>query len=265
MSSRMGPVEAANVIRAVFKKDRMSHMSPEYVHELKFVEEVCDQLGADKNPQTVMHVRNLLREAGVDLPKGQEYPKYVKRGYDGAMLVARDEQHAREIENAIEPEPADPAPYLNDPDKDAPSDISGNVPEVTQRESVLKRDDGRVPSDISKNVPQVTEVDHPVDPDLTDLAAGQGMPDPLDKDRTDHVVIGADRVSNVNDDVIDHDPQDDIDLSEDNQSTHDNKLVVDADPFKDNGEHTIVKPEDLKAPAPKTTKAAAKPSNKRPD
>lgn len=251
MSRSLGPAEAANLIRPVFEKDRMAHMDPKEVHGIKFVEEVCDYLGADKGPATILHVRNLLREADIALPVGQEYPRYVKRGWDGAMVIANDEEHARQIENEEAPKAPEnpPSAYLLPSDKNALSDISDNVPKVLNRESVLKHDDGRTPSDISNQVPKIDRSYDPnrVDPDKTDLAASQGMPDPLTGRREEVVEIDPNR---INDDVIKHDPQDDINMSEDNKSVHDNKMKVDVDPFKDNGEHTIVRPEDLSAANP---------------
>lgn len=248
MSRSLGPAEAANLIRPVFEKDRMAHMDPKEVHGIKFVEEVCDYLGADKGPATILHVRNLLREADIALPVGQEYPKYVKRGWDGAMVIANDEEHARQIENEEAPKAPEnpPSAYLLPSDKNALSDISDNVPKVLNRESVLKHDDGRTPSDISNQVPKIDRSYDPnrIDPDKTDLAASQGMPDPLTGRREEVVEIDPNR---INDDVIKHDPQDDINMSEDLSAANPDD------------------PKDLRSPVPDAADKATKPpKNQRP-
>lgn len=126
----LGVVEAANEIRGSV---RLQHMNPHEQHQLRYAEGVLDQLGLEHSPEALTHVFGLLREHEIDIPGGDEYPKWVKRGYDGKDMVADNADHEAEIINAAPPSPPAPpepeAPHLDSNQKPAETlDIDGSKP-----------------------------------------------------------------------------------------------------------------------------------------
>lgn len=159
---KLGVREAANRIRQQAELDRSLRTSPEDAHALKFAKEVAVELGFDANKaEDVFHVFQLLREHDIAPHTGQEWPKYVQRKRDGAMVIADNPEHADKIINEEPPAPAEnpPGMFVNPGDPNALHDISDKVPTVKQdgMADVLKRNEAhpgdRQPSDVSDLVP----------------------------------------------------------------------------------------------------------------
>jgi len=242
----LGPLEAANEIRAQIQQDQASRVSPDAAHEMAFVKEVCRYLGIDASPENVQHVTLVLRERGVAIPKGQEYPKYVVRKSDNTQHVVHS--HEEELTKIDEPAPELPAspppPIVGEPvqfgNSDYSSDISDKVPRVVNRDSVhdvmarnQRHGDGVVPpSDISDMVPKTSSAGGKTElAKLTDHEAAQGqLPDGASPDNYDDGVVIDDGSAIVYPDapkgVLAHDDADrDGIRGQDADPTHDNGFI----------------------------------------
>lgn len=103
--SKLGVKEAAEAIRGAAERDHMQRVDPAQAHQLKFVAAVCAELNLDASAENVHHVMGLLREHGIELHEGHEYPKWVVRKYDNTRHIVNDEQEEDEIVNAEAPKP----------------------------------------------------------------------------------------------------------------------------------------------------------------
>lgn len=103
----LGAREAADRIRSVFFTDRSQRVDPEQAHQMKFVKQVCEELGADHDPETVAHVMTLLREHGVALHAGHEYPKFAMRKWDRTSKIVHSEDEERAWVDEAQPEPVE--------------------------------------------------------------------------------------------------------------------------------------------------------------
>lgn len=167
----LGPVEAANAIRDQITRDQSARVSPEAAHEMAFVKEVCQQLGMDATPENVQHVTLVLRERGISVPNGQEYPKYVTRKSDNTQHVV----HSREEEQAKVDEPTpelvrnEPVRTVDEPVQFGNSDYQSDISDIVPKTSVSSK----------------TELER-----LTDHEAAQGqLPDGVDPDNFDDGVV----------------------------------------------------------------------------
>lgn len=109
MPINMGAKEAAEVIRSTVHD---AILPPEDVHKVRFLQEVAAHLNMEPMPENLHRIAQALHQHDIGLHEGHEFPKMVKRGYDGADMVANDEQEEKEIVEATRPEPvnAKPAP-----------------------------------------------------------------------------------------------------------------------------------------------------------
>lgn len=127
----LGAKEAANEIRAQAMEDRSLRTSPEWAHQIKFAKEVTRELGLEDTPENVTHVIGLLREHDIGLRVGHEYPKWVKRGYDGFAMIADNEEHEKEIVEAKRPDPEEVVPAtMAVPVQDLNLDLQHRVPQT---------------------------------------------------------------------------------------------------------------------------------------
>ena len=172
----MGALEAANAIRNVMVMDRSSRASPEDQHQLRFLKEVAAHLGLEPDAENLLHLRAVLREHGITLHEGNEYPKWVVRKYDGTAHIADNEQEADAIINAEPPPPAEPAPRVVErPVQDLTIDLKDKVPHMVKSDAEKRREelarqqidgDGtRQPSDITRQVAQPVGSGH-AEPDV---------------------------------------------------------------------------------------------------
>jgi len=154
----MGVQEAAAAIRERFASDHSFQGSPDEAHRIKFAKDVAHELGAGDGPETIAHIMVLLREAGIALASGQEYPKYVTRKWDNTSHIAQDEHHAERIINEPAPEPAPPAPRVVDAPVQAPHlDLRDKVPHMVSDAPPPHQPD-RVPNDVTNAAAAQTPV-----------------------------------------------------------------------------------------------------------
>lgn len=95
---KMGPREAAALIR---EKIHATTMDPQSQHQANYVGAVCAYAGLDKDPQNLQHVFDVLRENDIEIPSGDEYPKYVGKLGD-RDLIADDESHEQKLRDELE-------------------------------------------------------------------------------------------------------------------------------------------------------------------
>lgn len=236
---KLGPVEAANVIRPRLMADMSSRANPEDQHAMNFAKAVASQCGLEATPENVQHIIILLREHNIEIPSGQEYPKWVTRKYDNTQHVANNEREAHDIENAEPPPPPPPQPVqvqqpVHNPDIDLKDKVPhlvphDNTPEVMRHEQ-LARPEGEQPNDLSDHVP-TTEIHHKTELErTTDREAAQDQHPTSDPD--DDVVV-VDENSGIHTDhdkgVFTHDdPDRDGVAGQDSDPTHDNDFVKEA-------------------------------------
>lgn len=149
MTQYMGVNEAAQAIRGTFSVDRSFRGHPEEAHQIKFAKEVAMQLAGTDDAATVIHVMALLREAGIELPPGQEYPKYATRKYDRTSAIVQNEQEEDawiNMEPPAEPDPEAPLRVMDAPVQDLSLDLSKQVPQHVEHD---KDGPGRVPSAVT--------------------------------------------------------------------------------------------------------------------
>lgn len=108
----LGPREAADEIRQTILTDQSGRIPPEAAHQLAYTKQVASYLGLDPTPENVNHIALVLREHEIELPTGQEYPKWVTSPVRGAVLV----QNADEEGEALSETP--PGPVVKDEPKD---------------------------------------------------------------------------------------------------------------------------------------------------
>jgi hypothetical protein len=183
----MGPKEVADVLRPHLQ---LHHTDPHDQHALNFLKDVATRLGLDHTPEVITHLAGLMREKGLVLKTGEEYPKMVTRKADSATFTVHSvaEEDRRINEDPAQTEP--PAPRRLPPemlpatDRDHPADISDKVPQTGSSENEIARrtlendpvDDAGHASDLSRRVPRQfpednrSELDH-----MTDRAAAQGQ------------------------------------------------------------------------------------------
>lgn len=146
MPRNLGVNEAAAAIRGKFLADRSFRGDPEAAHGIKFAKEVAKALDAGDDPADVMHIVQLLREEGITLHAGHEYPKYVTRKWDHTSHIAQDEQDADRIIDEPAPEAFAPAPRVVDqPVQDLSLDLQDKVPHTTAADHPA----GWVPSSVT--------------------------------------------------------------------------------------------------------------------
>lgn len=156
---KLGVKEAAEAIRGVVQQDHAARLDPSHAHQLKFVVAVCAELGLEASAENVQHIGVLLREQGIGLHEGHEYPKWVVRKYDNTRHIVNDEQEEDEIVNAEARKP----------------------PEEVVRDGTAVAADGEHPVqgfglDLKDKVPHEIHTDHPAGraPDAhTNAAASQ--------------------------------------------------------------------------------------------
>lgn len=142
----LGVNEAADAIRGKFLADRSFRGDPDAAHGIKFAKDVAKVLGAGDDPADVMHVVQLLREEGIALATGMEYPKYVTRKWDNTSHIAQDEWDADRIVHELAPEIVDQPRVVHAPVQDLSLDLKDKVPQT-----VVDTDhsQGRVPSAVT--------------------------------------------------------------------------------------------------------------------
>lgn len=147
----LGVNEAANAIRGTFFSDRSFRGHPDEAHQIKFAKDVVKVLGADDTPENVIHVMALLREAGIDLPVGQEFPKYAVRDWDKTSKIVNDEQEEKEWVEEAKPDPEAAAQAsLREqvqPVQDLSLDLVNQVPQHVDHSN--DHFEGRVPSAVT--------------------------------------------------------------------------------------------------------------------
>ncbi len=163
----LGPTEAAAVIHRQLRADHSSRAAPEDHHRLNYLKQVAGHCGVEASPENLEHIAVLLREHGIEIPAGQEYPKVVTRGYDKAQMIANNPTEEDQIVHA-EPPPA-PQPvgaFHGGPVQDLNLDLSDKVPHIvhdntdsTLRHTEQAHPGDRPPSDVSDRVPHM-EVHH---------------------------------------------------------------------------------------------------------
>lgn len=141
----LGVNEAADAIRGKFFADRSFRGDPEAAHGIRFVKDVAKALGAGDDPADVMHIAQLLREEGIALHAGQEYPKYVTRKWDNTSHVAQDERDADRIINEPPPVIADQPRVVDGPVQNLSLDLKDQVPHSVGSDHPA----GRVPSAVT--------------------------------------------------------------------------------------------------------------------
>lgn len=106
----LGPREAADEIRSTIAKDQSSRIPPEAAHEVRFIKDVASHLGLEPTPENIQHIALVLREHEIDLPVGQEYPKWVESPVRGQVLV-NDAEEEHKATSETPPQPGeDPEP-----------------------------------------------------------------------------------------------------------------------------------------------------------
>lgn len=148
----LGAKEAADRIRGVFFSDRSARTDPEQAHQMKFAKDVCRELGADESAETVQHVVTLLREHGVALHAGHEYPKFATRKWDRSSKIVHSEDEENAWVDEAQPEPVDPATVpartLEAPVQDLSLDLRDKVPHMTGDAPPAQRP-ARIPSAVT--------------------------------------------------------------------------------------------------------------------
>jgi hypothetical protein len=99
---KLGIVEAAAAIKETVE---LNHLPPEEVHQLRFLQGVATELGMDHTPQSLHSIAAALRQHDIEIHSGHEYPKSVKRKFDGSYHIADNPEHEAEIVNWTPPEP----------------------------------------------------------------------------------------------------------------------------------------------------------------
>lgn len=132
---KLGVQEAAAAIRGRFYADRSTRGNPENAHRMKFAKDVDAALGGDGSPDSVQHTMVLLREEGIDLHAGDEFPKYATRKWDRTAKVVHDADEEHAWINEEQPAPADPddlppARTLEAPVQDLSVDLRDKVPHM---------------------------------------------------------------------------------------------------------------------------------------
>lgn len=166
----MGAREVANVLRPNLQ---LQHPDPHDQHSLNFLKEVATHLGLDHTAEVITHLAGLMREHGLKIHSGHEYPKWVVRKADGARFEAVDETDEERIVNEV-PEHLKPQP--GNVGHVADVHIEGdNAGARSALEHEHVGDDGRT-SDISRQVPRQVPVTEKSALDRrTDRDAAQGQ------------------------------------------------------------------------------------------
>lgn len=132
MGRNLGVTEAAAAIRGKFLADRSFRGDPQEAHRLQFAKNVAKELGSE-TPEDVIHIMGLLREEGIELHAGNEFPKYATRKWDRTAKIVHDEHEEHDWINEPQPEPQegdDTAPLrtLDAPVQDLSVDLRNSVP-----------------------------------------------------------------------------------------------------------------------------------------
>lgn len=135
----LGVNEAADAIRGKFFADRSFRGDPEAAHGVKFAKDVARALDAGDDPADVMHVMQLLREEGIALATGQQYPMYATRKWDRTAKVVHDDQERDAWINEPQPEPVAnddgvPVRIQDVPVQDLSTDLRNSVPGPLNRQ-----------------------------------------------------------------------------------------------------------------------------------
>lgn len=94
---KMGPVEAANAIRSSVQS---TTMDPSAHHQANYLAAVCGNLGLDPSPANLQHVYDVLRLHDIEIPTGDEYPKYIGKLGD-RDLIATGPAHEAELREEL--------------------------------------------------------------------------------------------------------------------------------------------------------------------
>jgi hypothetical protein len=103
----LGVKEAADEIRDHLEA---SQLPPEDAHQLKFLQDIADELQLDRTPDNLHRIDAALHERDIALHAGHEYPKMVTRLWDGAQVIAGSPEDEETKINEPQPEPAKPPP-----------------------------------------------------------------------------------------------------------------------------------------------------------
>lgn len=179
----LGAKEAADRIRDVFHSDRSMRTDPEQAHQMKFVKDVVKELGGDESPETLHHVGQLLREHGVALHAGHEYPKYATRKWDRTAKIVQNEQEEQDWVNEEQPVPVEndqsPLRTLDAPVQDQSLDLKDRVPHTVPTEHPAGRAPDEQTNRAASQQPEpepVVEVD---DDDVHVEEVGESDPKPV--------------------------------------------------------------------------------------
>lgn len=101
----LGAQEAADAIRATIERDRSTRLDPTNIHRLNFIKDVCKWLNLDPSIENVTHVDVVLREHGIALHEGLEFPKFVTCADGSACIVnsAAEEHDVLHPAASVEP------------------------------------------------------------------------------------------------------------------------------------------------------------------
>ena len=131
MGKTLGPVEAAHAIGKAFHDGAASRADPEMAHAVKFLKEVCVNLGVESSPENVAVVHSLLGEHDIDLPHGTEYPKWVGdkivNDADEEAALAADDEKAETKQPEPEPEPEPEPAEAKQPASAEPAAVEGFI------------------------------------------------------------------------------------------------------------------------------------------
>lgn len=123
--TQMSVQDATDAIREDIATNKMVKADPAELHRVNFIKAVARNLGMEPTPETITHIGAVLTEHGIEPLIDNEYPKYVKRGYDGADVIAGSSEEEHEIVNATAPAPSDAGILTHPSDAEifTPSDL----------------------------------------------------------------------------------------------------------------------------------------------
>jgi hypothetical protein len=108
---KLAPKEAAAQIRGDIDT---TTIKPENIHQVNFVTEVVKELGLPPSPEAFQHVADVLHHHDIEIPRGDEYPKYLGKDKHGHDVIARNEdeeaQFTEDLENGEVPGSRAPVP-----------------------------------------------------------------------------------------------------------------------------------------------------------
>lgn len=130
----LGAKEAANAIRDEVMMDRTMRGDPNHAHQMNYVKAVVKELGLEATPENIAHVATVLREHDIDVPAGQEYPKYATRKWDNTSHIVNSREEEDKLVNEEAPEQRTdtppPARVIDRPVQDLSLDLRDKVPTI---------------------------------------------------------------------------------------------------------------------------------------